>query len=122
MTSTTGKLRRLTFRGDQAAVPVPTRVDELTAWARAIADNTDPAQRIELQAEDRLLLAMALPNLPDERTRGLLIAMVGELHAAEQAERLDPREAGYVPAETYRDSAAQLARDAVTADLQVGAR
>jgi hypothetical protein len=123
MTSTTGNMRRLpTFRPDQNDVPTGTRTNDLLRLALTIADLTHPAQRVVLEPEDRLLLAMALPNLPDDRARGLLVAMVGELHTAEQADRLDPRDAGYVPAETYRDSAAQLARDAVRADLQVGAR
>lgn len=124
MATTTSNTRRphLTYRPDQQAVPAVTRSADLLRLAQTIADLTHPCQRVVLEPEDRLMLAMALPNLPDEHARAMLTTIIGELHAAEQAERLDPRGRGYVPPETYRDSAAESARAAVEADLKAGTR
>lgn len=120
MTTSTGNLRRLTFNDDQATVPAATRATDLLDRAKFIADNTDPFQLLELAPEDRLPLAMALPNLPDEDTERLMLNMVAELHTAEQHDLSDDHnQHDAQQAEVHRQSAAGLARDAVEADLRV---
>jgi hypothetical protein len=123
MTTSTGNPRRLRFSEDQNNVPIPARVADLVGLAQFIADATSPAQRVELEPEDRLLLMMALPNLPEERTHRLLLDMVAELHTAEMHDRSgDHNQNDADQAEVHRASASQLARDAVEADLEAGAR
>jgi hypothetical protein len=119
MTSTTGNLRRLpTFRPDQNDVPPGTRTNDLIELARFIADNTSPAQAVQLQAEDRLLLAAALPNLPDYYTQQRLLDIVAELHTAEMHDRSgDHNQHDAQQAEAHRESAAGLARDLVQTDV-----
>jgi len=123
MTTITSNGRRLRFRPDQSDVPPADRSADLVRLAEFVASVTDPAQTVALEAEDRLLLAMALPNLPDERTHRLLLDMVAELHTAEMHDRSgDHNQHDAQQAEVHRQSAAGLARDAVNADLQAGAR
>jgi hypothetical protein len=126
MTTTSSKLRpHLTYQPDQQAVPAVTRVDDLIRLAQFIAENTDPAQRLELNGEDRLELAMALPNLPDDRAQELLIGMVTDLHSARLAQKLaEDGGLGWeeTPAGDYYLAVAAAAREAVEADLKAGAR
>lgn len=110
---------RPTYLADQHRVPATDRARDLLALARFIADNTDPAQRIELTGEDRLELAMALPNVPDDWAQDRLLEIVGELHCAEQADNdFDHNNPAPVSVETYRESAAARARDAIDTDLR----
>lgn len=118
MTSTTGNDRRLMFSGNQATVPAATRASDLLAWAQMITDNTSPTQRVELEPEDRLQLAMALPNLPDDYTQQRLLDIIAELHTAEQHDLSgDHNQHDAQQAEVHPQSAAGLARELVQTDL-----
>lgn len=114
----------MTFADDQADVPPEVRAEDLLRLAGAVAEITDPRVPATLQAQDRLLLAMAVPNLPDGDARRRLLDIVDELHQAELADRVDPAERcdpEYRSPEDYRESAATLARELVDADLKAAA-
>lgn len=120
MTATTSPL--IWFEPDQATVPAAARERDLLALAGHIAEVTDPTKPAELTGMDRLTAAMALPNLPDDDIRHRLTGIVAELHQVELAGRIEERDPEYVHPDEYTESAAQLARDAVAADIAAGAR
>lgn len=111
----------ITYESDQADVPPAVREADLLDLARHIASATDPVRPVQLKGKDCMLAAMALPHLADDDIRRVLTQIVAELHEAELADRIDPREADYVSPERHRDCAANLARALVEADIQAGA-
>lgn len=120
MTATTSPLIR--FEPDQATVPPATRERDLLALAEPIAKATKPTQPVELTKYDMVAFVNALPNLPDDDICHRLTGIIAELHQVELAGRIEERDPEYRHPDDYTESAAQLARDAVAADIAAGAR
>lgn len=111
------RLLRLSFHRDQHRIPTGRRIDDPQALAQEIADSTATDLALELDESDRDAVAMLLPNHPDPS--GVLLDIVGEIHAGQQHELDDDHnQADAEQAAIHYGCAQTLARDAVLADAE----